>query len=334
MMSWTGKKILITGADGFIGSHLTEKLVELGAEITALVLYNAFDRDGWIDDIPEANRERLQIVRGDVRDGPQMNELCQGQEFVFHLAALIGIPYSYRAVNSYIDTNIQGTVNVMNGALAAGVELFIQTSTSEVYGTAQVTPIAEDHPLQGQSPYAASKVAADMMAEAFSKSFHLPVITLRPFNTYGPRQSERAVISAVIRQAIDPACTEIRVGNTAPKRDFNFVSDTVNAFLAVASLDETHFGNVFNAGSGDNVGIDEVIEMIRRVTNCDKPVISETQRQRPDDSEVMVLLADTTRLHDTCGWSPAVSLEQGLEKTVTWWRDRRVGGRTPASYVV
>jgi UDP-glucose 4-epimerase len=333
-MNWKNRKVFVTGADGFIGSHLTEVLIDRSADVTALACYNSFDHHGWLDDLPRETNKSIRLVRGDVRDSHQMMELCRGQEVVFHLAALIAIPYSYDAPSSYVQTNVQGTVNVLKACQEAGVSQIIHTSTSEVYGTAQFTPITEDHPLRGQSPYSASKIAADMMAEAFHRSFGLPVITVRPFNTYGPRQSERAVISTVIRQAIDPACTEIRVGNTAPKRDFIFVSDTVNAFLAAASLDKTHFGSVFNAGSGHNVGIGEIIEMIQKVCDCDKPVVSEAARHRPDDSEVMVLMADATRLHEACGWSPAVSLEEGLEKTVVWWRDNNPKGRTSAFYAV
>ena len=333
-MNWNGKKVLVTGADGFIGSHLTERFVESGADVTALALYNAFDSTGWLDEIPQTQRGALRIERGDIRDAPQMMELCAGQHVVFHLAALIGIPYSYRATNSYVDTNVQGTINVMNGALAGGVERFIHTSTSEVYGTARVTPITEDHPLQGQSPYAASKIGADMMVESFHRSFGLPAVTLRPFNTFGPRQSERAVIGTVIRQALDPTCAEIRVGNLDPKRDFNFVGDTVDAFLAVATLDKNHFGQVFNAGSGSMVRIGEVVDLIVKATACGKPVVPETERHRPDDSEVMALVADSTRLHEASGWTPRVALEQGLEKTVTWWRDRAYGRRPSASYIV
>ena len=226
-VDWSRRKVLITGADGFIGSHLAEAMVAVGADVTALALYNSFDSHGWLDDLPAKAKSALRQVRGDIRDPHQMAKLCRGRDVVFHLAALIAVPYSYDAPSSYVQTNVQGTVNVLSATREAGVSRVIHTSTSEVYGTARFTPITEDHPLQGQSPYSASKIAADMMAESFHRSFAVPVITLRPFNTYGPRQSERAVISMVIRQALDPRCDALRVGDLPPSRDFSFVADTV-----------------------------------------------------------------------------------------------------------
>jgi NAD dependent epimerase/dehydratase len=333
-MTWKNKKVLITGADGFIGSHLAERLVALGADVTALALYNSFDAAGWLDDAADDTRRALRIVRGDVRDPHQMAALCKGQDIVFHLAALIAIPYSYDAPSSYVQTNVQGTVNVLKGALSAEVSRVVHTSTSEVYGTAQFTPINEVHPVQGQSPYSASKIGADMVAESFARSFGLPVVTLRPFNTYGPRQSERAVISTVIRQVLDDRCDAIRIGDLTPTRDFNYVGDTVEAFLAVAGLDAAHVGRVFNAGSGRMVSIGEMLELVRAVTGCEKQVIHEELRKRPANSEVLTLLADANRLTEASGWSSQVTLEQGIDRTLAWWRSRIDRIRDDSGYMV
>ena len=226
-MSYAGVCVLVTGADGFIGSHLTEALIADGAQVTALSAYNSFDQAGWLDDLSDDARAKVRLVRGDIRDSAFMRRLVHDQQVVFHLAALIAIPHSYRSPQSYIDTNVLGTLNVLEAARDMGVQRVIHTSTSEVYGTAITTPISESHPLQGQSPYSASKIGADMMAEAFARSFDLPIAILRPFNTFGPRQSERAVIPSLIRQALDPDCPAIKVGNTTPIRDLTFVTDTV-----------------------------------------------------------------------------------------------------------
>lgn len=276
----------------------------------------------------------MRLVRGDVRDPHQMAELCRGQEIVFHLAALIAIPYSYAAPASYVDTNVHGTLNLLEGARRAEVRRFVHTSTSEVYGTARVTPIDEDHPLQPQSPYAASKQAADAMAVAYHRSFGLPAAILRPFNTYGPRQSERALIPAVIRQALDPRCDAIAVGDLAPGRDFNYVDDTVAAFLAVAGMAENRLGETFNAGSGRMIGIGEAVERIRALTGTNKPVRVDPARIRPAASEVMALMADAGRLKAATGWTPAVDLETGLARTVAWWRGRADGLRGDGHYMV
>ena len=333
-MDWSRRKVLITGADGFIGSHLAEAMVALGADVTALALYNSFDSHGWLDDLSEAARKALDPVRGDIRDPHQMAALCRGQDVVFHLAALMAIPYSYDAPSSYVQTNVQGTVNILSAARRAGVSRVIHTSTSEVYGTARFTPITEDHPLQGQSPYSASKIAADMMAESFHRSFALPVITLRPFNTYGPRQSERAVISTVIRQALDPRCDALRVGDLSPSRDFNFVADTVAAFVKAAELDDSHLGAVFNVGSGTMVTVGGMIDAVRAVTGCDKPVIQEGHRKRPAASDVMTLMADATRLREASGWAPGFDLAGGLERTVAWWSGRMDRVRADTGYMI
>ncbi len=332
-MNWNNSKIFITGADGFIGSHLTEFLVQRGSEVTALAHYNAFDSQGWLDALPPETRGALKLARGDVRDLWQMTALCQGQDVVFHLAALIGIPYSYEAPSSYVDTNVQGTVNVLTAALEAGVSRVVHTSTSEVYGTAQFTPITEEHPLQGQSPYSASKTSADMMAEAFARSFDLPVVTLRPFNTYGPRQSERAVISTILRQALDDTCTEICLGDLSPSRDFCFVDDTVNAFIAVADLGPSSVGQAYNAGTGSGVTIGALVDAIKDVTGCAKPVTQEESRIRPPESEVRELLADPGKLHDASGWVAKTKLQDGLRKTAEWWEKRIETVRPGAQYL-
>lgn len=333
-MTWTNRKAVVTGADGFIGSHLAEALVGRGAEVTALALYNSYDSLGWLDELPGAVRRSMRVVRGDIRDPHQMIALCKGQEVVFHLAALISIPYSYEAPSSYVQTNVQGTVNVLNGALGAGVSRFIQTSTSETYGTAQSTPITEDHPLQGQSPYSASKIGADMMAESFARSYQLPVTILRPFNTYGPRQSERAVISTVIRQVLDKNCESLNLGDLRPARDFNYASDTVEAFIKVAEMDDWQPGSIFNIGSGRMVTIGETVEMIKEITGCTKPVLKEQQRIRPETSEVMSLMADASKLRGATGWAPSVSLEDGLRRTIEWWKERLGKVRPDAGYMV
>ncbi len=331
---WKDRSVLVTGADGFIGSHLTETLVARGARVTALALYTGLDSHGWLDELPAAARGSLRRERGDIRDAHQMADLCRDQSVVFHLAALIGIPYSYAAPSSYVQTNVQGTVNVLEGARRTGVDRLVHTSTSEVYGTARTRPIGEDHPLQAQSPYAASKMAADMMAESFARSFGLPVITLRPFNTFGPRQSERAVLPTAIRQALDPDCDAIRLGDLSPARDFTFVADTVEAFLRVAALDDKHVGAVFNAGTGRMVTIGEAVAAVCRVTGCNKPVEEEAIRRRPADSEVMALQADPSRLAEASGWAPSVTLEDGLARTAAWWRDRLPHARPEADYLI
>ncbi len=288
-MDYDGLNVLVTGADGFIGSHLTEKLVSRGAKVTALCLYNSFDHCGWLDELPESIRARLRSVRGDIRDAAFVRRIMQGQSIVFHLAALIAIPYSYTAAQSYVETNVLGTLNVLEAARESGAMRVVHTSTSEVYGTAITMPIAESHPLQGQSPYSASKIGADMMAEAFARSFDLPIAILRPFNTFGPRQSERAVIPAIIRQALDPACPAILVGDNTPVRDFTFVEDTL--------------------------------------TNCHKrPVDRDPARMRPAGSEVRALLADSSRLNAHTGWRTTIDLHEGVKHTIAWWRGRLANG--------
>jgi len=332
-MSLNGQKIFITGADGFIGSHLTEALVRQGADVTALAQYNSFDAHGWLDDIAEDVQKNLRLERGDVRDAQQMARLCQGQEIIFNLAALITIPYSYEAASSYVETNVRGAVNLLEAARQHSVSRFIQTSTSEVYGTAQFTPITEEHPLQAQSPYAASKVAADMMATSYFKSFEVPVVVLRPFNTYGPRQSERAVISTIIRQALDPNLDAFHLGSLTPKRDFCFVNDTADAFIKSAELKDEHLGETFNAGTGHMITIGDLVKTVRAVTNCDKPVIEEDQRKRPAASEVMALQADFSKFFAASGWQPKTNLQDGIAETVAWWQTHLSHVRSSSGYI-
>lgn len=321
----TGKRVFITGADGFIGSHLTEACVRAGGRVTALSCYSSFDTDGWLNDLPADIRAELEIVRGDIRDGDQMRDSIAGAEVVFHLAALIAIPFSYHAPSAYVQTNLQGSLNVFMAARAGGAERVIHTSTSEVYGTAQQRPIPEDHPLVGQSPYSASKIAADKMAEAMHLSFGLPVVTLRPFNTFGPRQSQRAVIPTIIRQAIDPSCTEIRLGDLRPERDFTFVGDTVRAFLAAAGPGAQP-GQTYNAGTGHTVTVGTVVDIVRQLSCCGKEVVTEADRVRPAKSEVMALEADFSRFQAATGWKPATDLASGLAQTLEWWRGRPLTG--------
>lgn len=333
-MKLNGLKVLVTGADGFIGSHLAEALVKNGAEVTALALYNSFDSHGWLDETDPKISKAMRLARGDVRDPHQMTKLCQGQDVIFHLAALIAIPYSYDAPSSYVQTNVLGTLNVLKGALAAGNVRVVVTSTSEVYGTAIRTPIGEDHPLQGQSPYSASKIGADMMAQSFSCSFGLPVIILRPFNTYGERQSERAVISAAVRQMLDDRCQEIRLGDLTPARDFNYVSDTVNAFLMAWPLCERQAGEVFNTGSGRMATIGEMVEMASAIAGCAKPIVHDQIRSRPASSEVMALMADAAKFKAASGWKPKVTLEEGLARVIEWWRPRIGRIRQDSEYML
>lgn len=321
-MTYLGAKILVTGADGFIGSHLTEALVSTGADVTALAQYNSFDSHGWLDDLPQSTRQKLNLVRGDIRDAAFVDRLINGQHYVFHLAALIAIPYSYFAPQSYVETNVLGTLNVLEAVRQHGTERLVVTSTSEVYGTALRMPIDETHPLQGQSPYSASKIGADMMAEAFARSFGVPVVILRPFNTFGPRQSERAIIGAIIRQALDPECDAIMVGDTTTERDLTFVTDTAAAFMAAGLADDVEYGHAYNAGNQRAITIGDLIDVILELTSSRKPIIHDEKRLRPTNSEVRALLADSARFARATGWAPKVTLREGLQRTIDWWRGR------------
>jgi NAD dependent epimerase/dehydratase len=316
---WKGKKILITGADGFIGSHLTEQLVKKEADVRAFVCYNSFDSWGWIDDFDKEIKEHIDVFPGDIRDPGRVMDAVKGREVVFHLASLIAIPYSYYAPDSYVQTNVYGAVNILNACRKHGVEKVVHTSTSEVYGSAQYVPIDEKHPLQGQSPYAASKIGADMFARSFFLSYGLPVVTVRPFNTYGPRQSLRAVIPTIMTQLLT-GYQEIKLGALHPTRDFNFVLDTVSGFLALARCDSA-IGNVVNVGSGREISIGDLVALLFEITGIDGKIVCENGRLRPEKSEVDRLLCDASLAFELCGWHPDYTLEQGLAETVRWMKD-------------
>lgn len=317
-MTWQGRKVLVTGAGGFIGSHLVERLVILGARVRALVRYNSRNDWGLLELLPEAVKKEIEVVTGDITDPFSTAAAVSGCEVIFHLAALIAIPYSYLAPAQYVAVNCQGTLNLLEAARRQGVARFIQTSTSETYGTARYTPIDENHPLQGQSPYAASKIGADKLAESYYLSFGLPVATIRPFNTYGPRQSARAVIPTIITQALTSPV--IRLGNLSPLRDLNYVSDTIAGFLKVAEH-EAAVGEVINVGSGKAVSIGELANKILALLGMDKPIETEAIRVRPESSEVMTLLCDNAKAWELLGWRPQVSLEEGLQRTIAYIKD-------------
>lgn len=313
------KTVLVTGADGFIGSHLAERLLEECGSVRAFVYYNSFNSWGWLDILPEENRNAFDIFSGDIRDPNGVRTAMQGVDVVFHLAALIAIPYSYHSPDSYVDTNIKGTLNVLQAARDGGVERVLTTSTSEVYGTAQFVPITEEHPKQGQSPYSATKIGADSMAESFHRSFGLPVTTVRPFNTYGPRQSARAVIPTIITQLLDGA-DEIRLGDLTPTRDFLYVGDTVDAFLAITTCDTLN-GHEVNIATQSEISIGDLASEIISRINPDANIVEEKERLRPEKSEVYRLFGSNEKLREHTSWKPSVSLEEGLEKTIEWFRN-------------
>lgn len=316
MKKWKAKKVLVTGADGFIGSHLVEELVQQGAQVKAFVYYNSFNSWGWLEDVPRNTMKNVEILSGDIRDPHGVAKAMCGVDVVFHLAALIGIPFSYYSPDSYVDTNIKGTLNVLQAARMQKVKRIIHTSTSEVYGTAQFIPITEKHPICPQSPYAATKSAADDLAMSFYKSFNLPVSILRPFNTFGPRQSSRAVIPTIISQ-IYAGNKTIKLGNLDAVRDLNYVQNTVDAFLALGESSRG-LGEVYNTGSGEAVSIREVIDIIRDITQKKFRVVIDKTRIRPKKSEVESLVCDALRLKQSTGWKPKTSLRQGLSKTSRW----------------
>ncbi len=312
-MSWENKRVLVTGAGGFIGSHLAERLVELGARVRALVRYNSRNDWGLLELLPAAVKDHLEVAAGDITDPFGVARALAGCEVVFHLAALIAIPYSYTAPAQFVAVNCGGTLNLLEAARQQGVERFVHSSSSETYGTAQYTPIDEKHPLKGQSPYAASKIGADKLAESYYLSFGVPVATIRPFNTYGPRQSARAVIPAIISQALSGEV--IRLGNMSPVRDLNYVSDTVAGFIKVAESPGA-VGEVINIGSGKSVSIGALAGKIVHLLGGQKRLVSEAERLRPEASEVMELLCDHRKAKELLGWEPAVSLEEGLTRTI------------------
>lgn len=315
-MMWKGKRVLVTGAGGFIGSHLTERLVELGATVRAFVHYRSNGSWGWLDQSPY--KEELEVLAGDITDRDCVREAVKDQAVVFHLAAFIAIPYSYRTPASFVNANITGTLNILQAAREHGVERLLQTSTSEVYGTARSCPISEAHALHGQSPYAATKIGADKLAEAFYCSYHLPVVVVRPFNTFGPRQSSRAIIPTIITQCLRE--TTVRLGNLTPTRDLNYVSDTVDGFLKAAGPTEA-VGRTFNLGSGRETSMEELARMIAGLMGKAIEIEQDDARVRPEHSEVERLVADSRAAREVLGWQPAVSLEEGLKITIEWVKD-------------
>jgi NAD dependent epimerase/dehydratase len=327
-LTWQGKRVLVTGAGGFLGSHLTERLVEAGATVTALVHYNALGTWGWLDASPA--RHEARVVAGDICDRDSVRDAMQSAEVVFHLAALIAIPYSYHAPASYVRTNIEGTLNVLQAARELGVERVVHTSTSEVYGTARRVPIDEDHPLQGQSPYSATKIGADKLVEAFHHSFGVPAVTVRPFNTFGPRQSARAVVPTIVSQCLKGRT--VRLGNLHPTRDLNYVSNTVDGFVLAGERAEA-LGQTINLGSGREVSIGDLVALIGKLTSRQIDVELDAARVRREGSEVDRLVAQNARAERLLGWKPAVALEAGLSRTIEWIAQHEQNYR-PDAYVV
>lgn len=316
--------MLVTGGGGFIGSHLVEQLVTLGARTRALVHYNSLGSWGWLDQSPLARE--VEVIPGDIGDADSVLAATEGAEIVFHLAALIAIPYSYAAPESYVRTNVQGTLNALQAARRHNVARFLHTSTSEVYGTAREVPIKESHPLQGQSPYSASKIGADKIAESFHCSFGVPLVTVRPFNTFGPRQSARAVIPTIISQLLDGSGV-IKLGSLHPTRDLNYVANTVEGYLAAASHDAA-IGQTFNFGSNREIAIGDLAQLLIRTVGVEARIETDSQRLRPAGSEVERLLADNTKAKTLLGWEPRISLEDGLALTIAWLRENRHWYRT------
>ncbi|CAG1015737.1 NAD-dependent 4,6-dehydratase LegB [Geobacter sp.] len=322
-MELKGSKILITGADGFIGSHLTEELMRRGYDVRAFVYYNSFNSWGWLDHSAPEIRKSLDVFSGDIRDPHGVRTAMKGCDIVLHLAALIAIPYSYHSPDTYVDTNVKGTLNMVQAARDLGVAKVVHTSTSEVYGTARFVPITEEHPLQGQSPYSASKIGADQIAMSFYSSFDTPVSIIRPFNTYGPRQSARAVIPTIITQIANGA-RKIKLGSLHPTRDFNYVADTVAGFIAVSESDQS-VGEVINIGSNYEISIGETVAMIAEIMNVQIEIEADDVRLRPDNSEVERLWADNRKALAQAGWQPKYAgkdgLRRGLAETIEWFAD-------------
>jgi len=315
MANWNGKKVFVTGAGGFIGSHLCEALVDLGAEVTAMIRYSSRSDWGNLEFLPSETKGALRIVAGNVEDSDFLARNMAGHECVFHLAALIGIPYSYASPKSYVRTNVEGTLNVLETCRKNEVERIVHTSTSEAYGTARYVPIDEDHPMQGQSPYAASKIGADKVAESYFLSFNLPVVTVRPFNSFGPRQSARAVIPTIISQAL--AQPEIKLGALDPVRDLNYVADTVSGFIAAAES-ESAIGKAINIGRGEGITIGELARKILDLMECEKEIVEEKERLRPPNSEVMQLVCNADLAREILGWQPKYSFDEGLTETIVF----------------
>lgn len=318
-MKLQGKKVLVTGAEGFIGSHLTEMLVEQGADVTALVQYNSFNNWGWIDSFDENTKKQIKVITGDIREYDNVKRMVKGQDVVFHLAALIAIPYSYLSPMAYIRTNVEGTANVLEACRDYDIEKIVHTSTSETYGTALYVPIDESHPMQGQSPYSASKIGADKIAESYYRSFGTPIATMRPFNAYGPRQSARAVIPTIISQIL-AGKEAIKLGALTPTRDFNYVKDLAAAFIAIAESDKT-IGEVINAGSNFEISIEELAKLIMNLIGKEVKILCDEERMRPDKSEVNRLWADNRKIKELTGWQPGYTLEEGLKETIEWVKE-------------
>ena len=312
-------KVLVTGADGFIGSHLTERLLERGYAVRAFVLYNSFNTWGWLDTLPKEKLDKIEIFSGDIRDPNGVREAMKGIDVVYHLAALIAIPFSYYSPDSYVDTNIKGTLNVLQAARELGTQRVLVTSTSEVYGTAQYVPIDESHPFQGQSPYSATKIGADRMAESFYRSFNLPLTIVRPFNTYGPRQSARAVIPTIITQLL-AGKEEIKLGSLTPTRDFNFVKDTADGFIAIAESDKT-IGEEINIATQKEVSIGQLAEELINQINPNAKIICEEERLRPEKSEVNRLLGSNEKIQLLTDWKPKYTFEEGLAETIKFFKE-------------
>jgi NAD dependent epimerase/dehydratase len=318
-MDLTKQKILVTGADGFIGSHLVEGLLDKGCQVRAFVFYNSFNSWGWLDTFPKEKLDKIDLFAGDIRDPNGVRNAMQGMNMVFHLAALIAIPFSYHSPDSYVDTNIKGTLNVLQAARDAASNRMFITSTSEVYGTAQYAPIDEHHPFQGQSPYSATKIGADRMGESFYRSFNTPVTIVRPFNTYGPRQSARAVIPTIITQLL-AGSTEIKLGSIHPTRDFNFVRDTVDGFIAIAETQAT-IGEEINIASQQEISIGQLAREIIDQINPTAKIVSDDIRIRPEKSEVERLLGSNEKIRRLTGWQPKYTLKHGIRETIEWFRD-------------
>ncbi|MFQ5456523.1 MAG: NAD-dependent 4,6-dehydratase LegB [Nitrospirota bacterium] len=320
-MDLQNKKVLITGADGFIGSHLVEYLLNEGCKVKAFVYYNSFNSWGWLDTLPAKKLRRIEVVTGDIRDPNGVRRAVKDVEIIFHLAALIGIPFSYHSPDMYIDTNIKGTLNILQAGRDHNIKRLIVTSTSEVYGTAKYIPINERHPIQPQSPYSAAKIGSDAITESFYRSFDLPVVIARPFNTYGPRQSARAVIPTIIIQFLNGS-SEIKLGSIYPTRDLNYISDICNGFIALAKCDKA-IGKTVNIGSGREVSIREVVKLVKEEINPDARIVYDDLRKRPDKSEVERLVCDNSLIRELTGWQSEVSLEKGILQTIKWFKDKR-----------
>lgn len=330
-MSWRGRRVLVTGADGFIGSHLTEALARAGASVRAFCLYNSNGSWGWLDQSARAIRDTLDVRLGDIRDARFVEQACEGIEVVFHLAALVAIPYSYTAPESFVDTNVRGTLNVLEAVRRARCARVVNTSTSEVYGTPDVLPITEQHPLRGQSPYSATKIAADKLCEAYWSSFDVPVMTLRPFNTYGPRQSARAIIPTILTQLL-AGQTVIRLGNTKTRRDLTFVTDTVEGFLRAGEVPGVE-GRTIQLGTGRAESVQDVFQAACLVCGLEARVEHDPARLRPDRSEVVALQADPSLARELLGWRATVTLEEGLTRTADWLRGK-VDQYRPGVYAI